>query len=303
MHALFATTAITSAVLIVAVLIVVPESPLRTGGRFDVTGAVILASVLVGLLLAITKGQDWGWTSLRTLGCVAASLALLALWIPLQLRGSAPLVDLRSTRRKPVALAHVCSFLVGLVFFANLLSSTMLLEQPVATGYGLGMTASQTGLLLIPAALSMALMAPVAGMIVRRFGPRTALITSTVALTVAYLARSVMLDSAIQVVIATMAVTMTVVVGYSALPILIMTSVPPSETAVANSVNALARSIASAVASATVAAIVVSITIEVDGHTYPSENAFHLLFLGAAAFGMLATVAAVALPHRHRRSA
>ena len=62
------------------VLSVVPESPLRTGGRFDVLGALGLSAALVCLLLAITKGGDWGWTSGTTLGLFAAAAVVLLLW-------------------------------------------------------------------------------------------------------------------------------------------------------------------------------------------------------------------------------
>ena len=53
-------------VLVAAALIwaFVPESPVRRGGRPDFLGAFVLSSALVSLLLAITKGEAWGWTSL-----------------------------------------------------------------------------------------------------------------------------------------------------------------------------------------------------------------------------------------------
>ena len=60
-HALFWVAAGLAAIGVVAVALLVPESPVRTPARFDVLGAIGLATGLHMLLVAITKGGDWGW--------------------------------------------------------------------------------------------------------------------------------------------------------------------------------------------------------------------------------------------------
>nr|WP_257907393.1 MFS transporter [Janibacter limosus] len=60
----------------------VSESNVRTAGAFDVRGAVLLSPALVLLLLAVSKGSDWGWIDARTLGCLAAGIVLLAVFVP-----------------------------------------------------------------------------------------------------------------------------------------------------------------------------------------------------------------------------
>src|SRR4051812_6751108 len=76
-HAIFWTSAAAGMALIVAVLAVVRESAIRTGGRFDYVGAILLSVALTSLLLAISKGTDWGWTSEPTIVLLLAAAVVL----------------------------------------------------------------------------------------------------------------------------------------------------------------------------------------------------------------------------------
>src|SRR4051794_15546558 len=96
-HMLFWTSAVLGVVAAVFVLLLVPESKVRTGGRFDLVGALGMAAGLICLLLAISKGADWGWGSGTTLGLFAAAVVVLMAWGFFELSAGQPLVDLRTT--------------------------------------------------------------------------------------------------------------------------------------------------------------------------------------------------------------
>src|SRR5919201_2104078 len=54
--------------LVFAVFLVhrfVPESPIKTPSRVDYVGATLLAIGLIALLLGLTEGEEWGWSSSR----------------------------------------------------------------------------------------------------------------------------------------------------------------------------------------------------------------------------------------------
>jgi O-antigen/teichoic acid export membrane protein len=106
-HALFWTAAVLGAVVFVLVLLVVPVSVLRTAGRFDYAGALGLALGLLGILLAISRGDAWGWGSAATLGCGLGGLAVLLVWGWYELRIAEPLLDLRVAARRPVLLTNI----------------------------------------------------------------------------------------------------------------------------------------------------------------------------------------------------
>jgi len=83
-RSMFWVTAVVGSVLLVAVALVLTESPVRTGGSFDYCGALLFSTALTALLLALSKGSQWGWTSIATL--ILAGLAFVALltlpWVP-----------------------------------------------------------------------------------------------------------------------------------------------------------------------------------------------------------------------------
>ena len=181
-HAIFWSSAAIGVVLIVAVLAIVPESAIRTRGMFDYVGAVLLSIALTSLLLAISKGGTWGWTSEPTLGLFLVALVVLVVWVPFELRVSQPLVDIRTSTRRPVLLTNIASVLVGFAMFGNLLATTQQLQLPVSTGFGFGLTVVVAGLYMLPSSLAMVVFAPVSAGITRRSGAKTTLVIGCVLL-------------------------------------------------------------------------------------------------------------------------
>ncbi|MSZ78154.1 MAG: MFS transporter, partial [Actinobacteria bacterium] len=91
-HVLFWITAVTGAAAFLGTLAIVPESPVRTGGKVDVIGAVLLSATLVTLLLPLAESAKWGWGDPRTLGLLALSAVLLGVFGWSQTRIREPLV-------------------------------------------------------------------------------------------------------------------------------------------------------------------------------------------------------------------
>lgn len=106
-HVLFWASAGLGAVALVLVPAIVPE--VRTGGRFDMVGGIGMAAGLGSLLLAISEGADWGWSSGTTLGLFAAAVVVLLVWGWWELRVSESLVDLRTTARRQVLVTNLAS--------------------------------------------------------------------------------------------------------------------------------------------------------------------------------------------------
>ena len=277
----------------------VSESTVRTAGAFDVPGAALLSLALVALLLAVSKGAEWGWSDPRTLGAFALGLALVALFIPLELRIPNPLVDVRTAAQPIVMTANVVSVLMGFGLFVNMLVSTQLLQTPEETGYGLGMDALHAGLWMAPSAIAFGLLAPVSGWATRRFGPELAIAVGAGIMAVGYLARVPLSDTIAQVVIGTIVVTVGTALAYSALPTLIMRSVPVTETAAANGLNTLLRAVGTSTASAVTAAVLAATITGATG--YPTVGGLMTMFVLASVASALSTV--LILPFVLRRAA
>ena len=95
-----------------------PESRELAPGRPDWLGGLLLSIGLLALLVGLTEGKDWGWTSTAVLGLFAGGVAVLAIWVVIERRVEYPMVDLDVFARPPIALLSACTFLIGYAMFA-----------------------------------------------------------------------------------------------------------------------------------------------------------------------------------------
>jgi len=289
-QAIFWLSAATGVLLIAGVLAIVSESTVRSRGRFDFVGAALLSIALTALLLGISKGGSWGWGSEPVISLFVVTVAALVIWVPFELKVSGPLVDLRTSARRPVLLTNIASVLVGFAMFANLLLTTQQLQLPEATGYGFGLPIIVAGLAMVPSGLAMVLFAPVSGRLINRYGGRITLITGAAVMGLAYIGRVFFSDTVAAVVLGATVVSIGTAISYAAMPTLIMASVPITETASANGLNALLRALGTSSSSAAVAAVLGSVTVVVGSVALPAFAAFQDVFW-IAGLGALASCA------------
>ncbi|WP_245581260.1 MFS transporter [Propionicicella superfundia] len=283
-HMLFVLAAAVSAVAFTLLLAVVPTAGDPAGGRVDIPGAVGLAIGLVGVLLAVSRGNEWGWTASPTLISLITGVAVLIGWGWYELRLTNPLVDLRVAARPAVLTTNLASVAMGFALFSSSIAFPQLLEAPAAAG-GMGLDLLQASLVLMPSGLAMLVMSPIAGRIERSAGPKPLLVAGAIVLTGAYLVCVI-----VPLHVWTIAVVNTIIgvgigLGYAAMPALIMGAVPRHETGAANGLNTLMRAFGTTVASAAVGAILAAST----GHDV--TGAFALVFvMGLAAAAICATL-------------
>jgi MFS family permease len=277
----------------------VPASPGRTGGRFDVPGAAGLSIALVCLLLAISKGADWGWGSAATLGLFAVAVLVLLLWGRWELRTRQPLVDLRTTARRQVLLTNLASAVFGFAMFAMSLVLPQLLQLPAATGYGLGRSMLVVGLVMAPSGLVMMALAPVSARISRTRGPKTTLMLGAVVVAVGYAIGIVLMSQTWHLVLISCVIGGGIGLAYGAMPGLVMAAVPVSETAAANSLNTLMRSIGTSVSSATAGLVLAQLTVQFGPVTLPAQSGFRVVLAMGSGAALIALAIAAFLP-RHR---
>ena len=293
---LFAGAAVVGALQFLLVFVVVRESPLRSGGRFDLPGALGFGAALVCLLLAISKGSEWGWRSGPVIGLLVAAVLLFLLWGRWELRTRSPLVDLRVSARPTVLWTNVTSIAIGFAMFAGFLVTTQILQAPQSTGYGFGLSLVAAGLALLPIGAAMTIFSPVSARVSRRHGVRTSLLLGSCVLALGNALMATLPSSLPLVMAASTTLSIGAALAYSALPLLIMSSVPPGETAAANSLNTLMRVLGTSSCSAFVAAVVTASTTVVDGQALPSSTAYSVIYLAAAGAALLATVIAALTP-------
>jgi EmrB/QacA subfamily drug resistance transporter len=137
------------------------------GGRLDVAGAVTVTGALMLAVYAIVNGNQTGWTSTQTLGLLAGSVALLALFLAIEARVPSPLIPLRLFRLRNVATANVVGALWAAAMFAGFFLSALYLQLV------LGYSPLKVGLAFLPANLIMgAFSLGLSAKLVMRFGIR-----------------------------------------------------------------------------------------------------------------------------------
>ncbi|MGW1914186.1 MFS transporter [Streptomyces sp. NPDC002076] len=299
-HALFYGAAGLGVLSIVLTLLVVPESPMRAEGSFDLLGALGLSTGLVLLLLPITKGSDWGWSSGTTLGLFAASVVVLVLWGLFELRIKAPLVDLRTTARPAVLFTNLASIMVGVAFYVVSLVLPQLLQLPRATGYGLGQSMVVAGLCVAPLGLTMMFTAPLYARLSAKYGPKVTLITGLLIIALGYGGGLGLMDAAWQTIVTSVVLGAGIGLAYSSLPALIVGAVPASETGAANGLNTLMRSIGTSVSSAVIGMVLANTAKNMGGIAIPTMHGFRVSFLIATAAVAVGLLMALFLPKASR---
>jgi EmrB/QacA subfamily drug resistance transporter len=150
----------------VAAVLALPRFAPGRAGRFDIWGFVAVASGLFALLLALSEGESWGWTSYPVLILLGYSALSLALFVVIELEVDEPLLDVRVFRHWQFTNSLVLISLMSVALFSGLFYVSLLLQQ----AQGLG--AFETGLVMLPQALATAVMMPISGRLYDRIGPR-----------------------------------------------------------------------------------------------------------------------------------
>jgi len=300
-HFLFVLSGALALIGLVLVWRLIPVSTLRSEGRFDFLGAIGLGIGLTAILLAVSKGNSWGWGSPVTLGSLAAGVVVLVLWGVFELRIPSPLIDLRVAARRTVLLTNLASVTVGFAFFASTVVLPQLLEAPTGTGVGLGQPMLVASLCLVPSGLVMWAMSPVASRLTRARGARTSLLLGIAIIAVGYVLALFLMSEVWHTVVIATAIGFGVGFAYAAMPTLIMAAVPASETAASNGLNSVMRTLGSTVASAVLGVVLSANLVTANGVTTPSASGFQTAFVISAVAAVVGVLFAVFLPKHHTR--
>ncbi|QMU77577.1 MFS transporter [Streptacidiphilus sp. PB12-B1b] len=297
-HSVFWFSTAISVLALAAVALVVPDGGHRVGGRIDFLGASTLAVFLVLLLLGISQGHTWGWSSGRIIGCFAGSVVMAAVWVLVELKVANPLVDMRMFVHRQVAFTNVAGLFVGFASFTSFIGISYLVQMPQRiAGYGFTSSVLRASVeYLLPSSLVALIAAPIGGILVRRIGARHTLAAGSLVGVAGFAWLAWGHGHPADVIIAGMLAGIAIAFGYASMPALIASSVPVEQTGIANGINSISRSVGSSIASAVVTSLLASKLIPglpAGIPPLPQESQFTLSF--AIAAGALLLTVAVAL--------
>jgi EmrB/QacA subfamily drug resistance transporter len=293
---IFWLSVVTTALAALATWLWVPESPVRVRARIDWVGGVLLSLMLIALLLPISEGNSWGWTSGRVLGLFAATAVLAVAWARWELHVEDPLVNLALMRERPVWTTNVAGFAIGFAMFGSFVLIPQFVQTPASAGYGFGATVTESGLFLLPSAVLMLFAGPFSGRLGARYGSRVPLAIGALSSGLSYAWLAASHGARIDIYLASVLLGLGVGMALAAMANLVVEAVPPDVTGVASAINAIMRTIGGAVG-AQVAAAIVSGSLE-NGARFPAESGFTGAFTMSALASLVALLVCFAIPSR-----
>lgn len=151
---------------VVASLLVLRSSQARTRGRFDPAGALLLATGLVALTLGLSFGQEWGWTSPLLISTLVVCVCAFVLLVIVEQRVTDPIIDFQLLRNRVFVSANISLIMSFLALFAVSFMLPFYLEELRR------FSVIESGLLLTPLPLAIALIAPMSGALADKIGSR-----------------------------------------------------------------------------------------------------------------------------------
>jgi EmrB/QacA subfamily drug resistance transporter len=141
-----------------------PERP----KSIDYAGTVLVALTLAPLILALSKGSDWGWVSVATIGCVVVAVAAGFAFVAVERRVQLPLLDLALLRNR-VLVGSTVAILIGAGTINALMYVLSLYFQDPHT---LDFSPLDAGLATLPATVGLVVVAPLVPRFAAKLGGR-----------------------------------------------------------------------------------------------------------------------------------
>jgi EmrB/QacA subfamily drug resistance transporter len=235
-------------------MLALDETPGNSKLKFDRVGFILSTTGCFFLLLALSKGQEWGWDSYSIVSLLIAAFFLLVLFIVWELQFPEPMLDMRLLKNPILAISLGSTSVMTVGLFAGIFLI------PIYAQNLMGLTPMETGLLMMPMAVVSGIMMPISGRLFDKIGamPLGIVGVSIIAVTM-YQLHHISLDTSfrwVQVMLAVRAVGL----GMIMMPLTTagMNTVPPALTGRASALNNLFRQISASFGVAFLTYIMVS---------------------------------------------
>jgi EmrB/QacA subfamily drug resistance transporter len=270
----------------------VPESPVRTPGAINWVAAGLMTAGITMTLIAVSETTTWGWGSARTIGLLAAGLAVCAAWVAWEARSRQPLVDMEMMRVRGVWTTNLAAFLLGAGMYSSFIVIPQFVQLPRSTGFGFGASVVLSGLYLLPSTVTMFVMGMLAGRISARFGSRFSLVTGGVISAAAFALVAVAHGHPLDFLIFAALLGLGIGLSFAALGTLIIGAVPPHQSGVASGMNTVMRTLGGALGGQLSATFLASHV----AHGLPTVTGFTETFVMATAFLVVCVFASLLVP-------
>jgi len=300
-HGIFVASAGFCAAALVMVRAFVPASrPGEAGPPVDWFSGILFAPGITLVLLYLSGGKAWGWSSPAALALLAGGVLLCMLWARLSLRSANPLIDVRALGTRAIAVCSGATALVAMGTLQITVFFSLMLQAPTWTVAGLGLTATLAGFVKLPSNISSVLAGPLGGWLTGRGGGRTAMVTGGLITTLGWVL--VLIDaSSVPIIIAELIViSFGTTMLFAVAPTIIAAAAPPQRTSEVVGMLGVIRSLFMGIGSQLVATLLAIDSVTRGKETYPSPFAYQVTLGTIIALTAAAVVVSLALPGKKR---
>ena len=296
-HGIFFASAGLCLVAGVATLGFVPKSVRQLAGpAVDWVSGLAFAPGVALVLVYFSTGKNWGWTSYGSLGALAPGLALIAWWLYRSLTSDNPLIAVRSFGNRTIAVGGAVTALVSMSTLQISVFFSLLLQAPIWTVAGLGLTATMAGLAKLPSNIASTFAGPLGGWLAGRGGGRNALVVGGLITTTGWMLVLVDASSFTIVVAELIVISFGATMLFSVAPTIIAQASPPGRISEISGMLTVIRQLFLGIGAQMVATLLAADVVTRGTETYPAPFAYQLTIIVIIGLCLLAILVAFALP-------
>lgn len=276
------------------------RAPARTGGSWvNPWSAIFLAAWLVLLLLTLTWIPQRGWTDVSVLVTSLAGGLFLVAWVLTELRVAVPVIDMSVMRVRTVLVGNLAAVAAGFVAIGSYAYIPQWVQQPTPVGFG--STVGESGIMLLPAALSTFLTGFLAVPLAERISTGRVVAMGGMLAAVG-MATMVLWHEPWTVFVACGCIGLGIGMTFACVSAAIVTVVPAEQTGVVSGMNANLRTIGGAIGTAVLTSVVLAHRDPGSGLSSRAgfEMAFVVLIALAVACGLAGLLLRPPSRGRHR---
>ncbi len=296
-HAIFYASAVLAVLALILGWLFVPSRSGNAAARnVDYWDGLIFVPAVIGLLLYMSSIKLSGWTGGWQVPLALASITCLAIWIWKSLRSANPLLDVRLFGDRTILISNAITALYGLSALQITLVFSVILQSPVWTGIGLGVSATVSGLVKLPSNIASIFAAPLAGWTIGKRGGRVAMFWGGLVTAGGWYLATVLNQSVFIVAAVLIVISFGTTLTFATAPTMVLATAPKDRSSEATGMLSVVRAVFMAIGAQFVTVLLATETVAQDGAPFPSRGAALLTIGVVGTMSLGAALLSFALP-------